>query len=138
MSSSFYSVDLSRIVSQKSQAIREGSQETGEKTTKRYIDVMLEIKQQTINHAAIAYAVLGGGEIDLVIEMGLGACMGEWWHVAQKLSDTHTVLLYERCGYGSSQKSGTARTPANIANELYSLLQYLPHKAQITTVLSVS
>ena len=93
---------------------------------------MLEIRRQKINQAIIAYAVFGGGKIDLVIEMGLGACMGEWWHVAQKLSDTHTVLLYERCGYASSQKNGTARTPANIANELYSLLQCLPHKAQVT------
>lgn len=93
---------------------------------------MLSIKYQRVNNLLMAYAVFGEEPIDLVIEMGLGACMDEWWHIAQKLSDTHTVLLYERFGCGSSQKSSRERTPANIAKELYCLLKYLPHKKQIT------
>ena len=93
---------------------------------------MLNIKYQKVGNRMMAYSIFGEGQIDLVIEMGLGACMGEWWHIAKKLSATHTILLYERFGYGNSQTSKTARTPMNIAKELYSLLQNLPHKKQIT------
>ena len=92
---------------------------------------MLNIKYQKVGSRVMAYSIFGKEQIDLVIEMGLGACMGEWWHIAQKLSETHTVLLYERFGCGNSQKSKTARTPANIAGELYNLLENLPHKDQI-------
>ena len=42
---------------------------------------MLQVK-----HAAESnYQVFGIGKINLVIEMGLGATMGEWWHIAQRL-----------------------------------------------------
>lgn len=44
----------------------------------------------------ISYCIFGKGDIDLVIEMGLGAVAGEWWHIAERLSEQFTVLLYER------------------------------------------
>ena len=93
---------------------------------------MLSIQYQKVDNELMAYSIFGKEQIDLVIEMGLGACMGEWWHIAQKLSVAHTVLLYERLGCGSSQKSNTARTPVNIAGELYNFLETLPHKNKIT------
>lgn len=73
-----------------------------------------------------AYHVFGLGSIDLVIETGLGATAGEWWHIAEKLSQNHCVLLYER-------QRGTAvpRTPINIAQELHALLQKLGHSDKI-------
>ncbi|WP_312938978.1 hypothetical protein [Oscillibacter sp.] len=42
------------------------------------------------------YHKFGTGKVDLVIEMGLGSALGEWWHVAEILSNKYTVLLYER------------------------------------------
>ncbi len=67
-----------------------------------------------------SYHIFGRGKIDLVIEMGLGATLGEWWHVAEGLSDRHTVLLYER-----SRSTKTPRTPENIACELEAVLRKL-------------
>lgn len=93
---------------------------------------MLEVKHIFIGSASIAYAILGKNKIDLVIEMGLGSSIGEWWQVAKRLSKTHTVLLYERAGYGNSLPSDKERTPLNIANELYQLLEQLEHEESVT------
>ena len=60
--------------------------------------IMLDIQQLSIETAVLSYAVFGKGAIDMVIEMGLGSCIGEWWHVAERLSKSHTILLYERAG----------------------------------------
>ncbi len=94
--------------------------------------MMLQQQYQTVNGSKVAYSLFGAGKVDLVIEMGLGACMGEWWHVAKRLSETHTVLLYERLGCGSSEPSQAKRTPVNIAGELHSLLQAVPHQQKLT------
>ena len=75
----------------------------------------------------ISYCIFGGGDIDLVIEMGLGAVAGEWWHIAERLSKQFTVLLYER-----GRNISRARTPKNIAEELHTLLMKLPCKSKIT------
>lgn len=80
----------------------------------------------------LACEIYGDGEISLVIEMGLGAVMAEWRRLAENLSRQHTVLLYQRAGYGASGVSSLARTPSNIALELYQLLQQIPHTRQIT------
>lgn len=77
---------------------------------------MLQVKHAAEN----SYQVFGTGKINLVIEMGLGATMGEWWHIAQRLSEKHTVLLYER-----SRNISIPRTPENIAKELRTLLTEL-------------
>lgn len=72
---------------------------------------MMEIFLATVGNGKLAYHVFGAGKIDLVIEMGLGAVMGEWWQLAQRLGGEHTVLLYERAGYGSSTPSPADRRP---------------------------
>lgn len=93
---------------------------------------MLQIERIDIGTAQIAYKVFGNGKIDVVIEMGLGTCIGEWWHIATQLSAKHSVLLYERAGCGSSGNSSLQRTPQNISLELFNLLEQLPHQKQIT------
>ncbi len=93
---------------------------------------MLNMDLMVIESATLSYKVLGDDKIDLVIEMGLGASAGEWLHIAEALSKTHTVLLYERAGYGSSGRSKLERTPENIAFELHELLSKLPHEEKIT------
>lgn len=92
----------------------------------------MEIKKASVGPGELAYCVFGTGKIDLVIEMGLGAVMGEWRQLAQRLSGDHTVLLYERAGYGSSKPSPAERTPKNIAGELHELLEALGHESKIT------
>ena len=73
--------------------------------------------------ARLAYELHGEGKVSVVIEMGLGAVMAEWRQLAQRLSQRHTVLLYQRAGYGASGDSALARTPGNIALELRQLLE---------------
>ena len=80
-----------------------------------------------IDGQKISYRVLGRGDIDLVIEMGLGAVAGEWWHIAERLSEQFTVLLYER-----GRDISRARSPKNIAEELHALLKKLPCNSKIT------
>lgn len=82
--------------------------------------------------ARLAYELHGGDKVSVVIEMGLGAVMAEWRQLAQGLSQRHTVLLYQRAGYGASGDSALARTPGNIALELRQLLEQLPHEEQVT------
>lgn len=77
--------------------------------------------------AALAYEKYGDGDVNLVIEMGLGASMAEWRQLAEKLAGRHTVLLYQRAGYGASSTSTLERTPEIIAAELHLLLQQVGH-----------
>ena len=94
--------------------------------------ISMEIHRLSVDTATLAYDIFGSGKIDMVIEMGLGAVMGEWWNLARRLSAHHTILLYERAGYGSSSMSTLERTPENIARELYILMQQLGCDDQVT------
>lgn len=60
--------------------------------------------------------------------------MGEWWHIGQMLQAEHTVLLYERAGYGSSERSEAQRSPAKIAEELMDLLDAVPHEDSVIMI----
>jgi hypothetical protein len=80
---------------------------------------------EDIGTAKLAYRIFGSGKVRIVIEAALCSCSAEWWHIAQKLSDRYTVLVYDRAGYGTSTVSKLDRTPLNIARELYGLLNSL-------------
>ncbi len=80
------------------------------------------------------YKIYGEGKVDVVIEMGLGACMGEWEPFCEEVSKDHIVLLYERYGIGQSEVNDTERTPENIANELYTLLDTVKREDKITLI----
>lgn len=84
-----------------------------------------------ISSAQLACEIYGEGYVSLVIEMGLGAVMAEWRRLAKRLSAHHTVLLYQRAGYGDSSVSSLERTPGNIASELYQLLRKIPHEEKL-------
>lgn len=99
---------------------------------KFFLGGKMQIQKISISTAEIDCQIIGKGKIGLVIEMGLGAVMGEWTQLAERLSDNYTVLLYERAGYGSNGASKLARTPENIALELHELLEQLAHEQQIT------
>lgn len=86
----------------------------------------LLLDSKEIEGQNISYCIFGEGDIDLVIEMGLGAVAGEWWHIAERLSKQFTVLLYER-----GRNITKPRSPKNIAVELHTLLKKLPCKSKM-------
>lgn len=86
----------------------------------------LLLNKKEVQNQTISYQIFGEGSIDLVIEMGLGAVAGEWWHIAEYLSKRFTVLLYER-----GRNISRLRSPKNIAVELHALLQDLSCKNKI-------
>ena len=92
----------------------------------------MKIERNSVGSAELAYQIFGTGKVDVVIEMGLGASMAEWRRIAERLAESHTILLYERAGYGTSSVSRLERTPENIATELYQLLKQIEHTEKIT------
>lgn len=80
-----------------------------------------------LDNRQVAYAIHGTGKIDVVVEMGLGACLAEWQPFAERFTadGEHTILVYERAGMQKSTPSTLERTPANIAAELAALLDAL-------------
>jgi pimeloyl-ACP methyl ester carboxylesterase len=79
-----------------------------------------------------AYTVFGSQPVTIVIEMGLLCCMGEWWHIADRLSHQYGgVLLYERAGVSNSDPQTAKRTPGAIAEELKALLDTIPHDGKL-------
>ena len=87
----------------------------------------LLLDRKEIEGQNISYHIFGDGNINLVIEMGLGAVAGEWWHIADCLSKQFTVLLYER-----GRNISKPRSPKNIAVELHTFLQNLPCSSKVT------
>ena len=85
-----------------------------------------------VSSAELAFEIHGGGAVDLVVEMGLGAAMAEWRPMAEKLAARHTVLLYQRAGSGASGPSALSRTPEHIASELRELLERTEHAGKVT------
>ncbi len=75
-----------------------------------------------------------GEKVSIVIEAGLGACMAEWENFATETLKSQGVLLYERYGIHNSPTARQERTPQNIADELYDLLQHIEHEEKLIFV----
>lgn len=58
------------------------------------------MKRKSMNY----YKIYGNPTVDVVIEMGLGACIAEWEAFATELGKNHGVLVYERAGINHSKK----------------------------------
>lgn len=95
---------------------------------------MLGIYTTNSKEIATAYRTFGPPRIKMVVELGLGACIGEWWHIADKLAEHGGVLLYERAGVNNSKPCKSPRTPLVIAQELKQLLDALPHEEKLIFV----
>ena len=80
------------------------------------------------------YTIFGSKTVDVVIEMGLGACIAEWESFARELGKNHGVLVYERAGINHSDKCDEERTPTNIAEELKRLIDEIPHEKKIVII----
>lgn len=78
------------------------------------------------------YKVFGNGLVEVVIELGLGSIISEWMPLINELSKRKNVLVYERAGINSKELVSKARTPRNIASELYDLLSSIPHSEKLT------
>lgn len=93
----------------------------------------METRSIHIASAELSYQIFGDGPVSLVIEMGLGTAIAEWRQLASLLSNNgHTVLVYQRAGYGDSRTSALSRTPENIAAELHQLSEQISHTEKIT------
>lgn len=80
----------------------------------------MKLETKKFDDFSLNFKIYGSGKINLIIETGLDATIGEWENVANKIREKFTVLCYER-----STDSKSARTPKNIAKELYQLLMTL-------------
>ncbi len=86
-----------------------------------------------IGTAKIAYKIFGSPPVSIIIEGAINSCNAEWWEFCTELKD-HSVLVYDRAGYGESSVSTLQRTPENIVKELSTLLENLNTKNALIMV----
>ncbi len=65
----------------------------------------------------------GSGGPTVLFEAGIGATNLNWRHIQETVSGFTGTASYDRGGLGFSSRCLTARTPANIAQELHNLLE---------------
>jgi pimeloyl-ACP methyl ester carboxylesterase len=65
----------------------------------------------------------GQGSPTVVLEAGLGDVLIGWKRVQSPIAEFSRVCSYDRAGYGGSDPGPMARTSAQIAKELHTLLQ---------------
>jgi pimeloyl-ACP methyl ester carboxylesterase len=65
----------------------------------------------------------GSGGPTVVFESGIAATNLNWRHIQEAISGFSHTVSYDRAGLGWSSPAKTARTPANIATELHSMLE---------------
>ncbi|NEN83947.1 alpha/beta fold hydrolase [Paenibacillus elgii] len=66
---------------------------------------------------------LGSGSPTIILEAGSGETSLSWRNIPEQLAEFATVVTYDRAGYAWSEKANTARTGANIVQELHSALK---------------
>lgn len=76
----------------------------------------------TLPDATIAYTLTGQGALPVVFQSGLGDGKDVWDGVVPEVARQHRVLVYDRPGYGASQKTTTPRDPCTIAAQQRALL----------------
>ncbi len=86
-----------------------------------------------IRTAKIAYRIFGTPPVSIVIEGAINSCNAEWWEFCTELT-AHSVLVYDRAGYGESSVSTLKRTPENIVKEFSTLLKNLNIKDDFVLV----
>lgn len=70
----------------------------------------------------VAFRVVGSGRPGIVLISGLGDGMATFHDVAHELGKTHTVLMYDRAGYGGSERGNGPRDAIAAERELSGLL----------------
>ncbi|PMQ15958.1 alpha/beta fold hydrolase [Janthinobacterium sp. AD80] len=72
--------------------------------------------------ATIAYTLAGHGAVPVVFQSAMGDGKDVWAKVVPEVAQQHRVLVYDRPGYGDSQKTSTPRDPCTIAAQQRALL----------------
>ena len=70
----------------------------------------------------VAFRVVGSGRPAVVLISGLGDGMSTFDDVARELGKTHTVLIYDRAGYGGSDRGNGPRDAIAAERELSGVL----------------
>jgi pimeloyl-ACP methyl ester carboxylesterase len=82
-----------------------------------------DVRFAEVDGHRVAYRVLGAGEPAIVMIAGLGDGMATFQDVASDLATTTTVIVYDRAGYGASDRAPGARDAEAADRELSALLQ---------------
>ncbi|MDX8122063.1 alpha/beta hydrolase [Janthinobacterium sp. GMG2] len=72
--------------------------------------------------ASIAYTLSGQNGLPVVFQSAMGDGKDVWAKVVPEVAKQHRVLVYDRPGYGDSQKTTTPRDPCTIAAQQRALL----------------
>lgn len=70
----------------------------------------------------VAFQIIGSGRPAIVMISGLGDSMATFADVAAELGKSRTVILYDRAGYGASERGKAPRDARAAARELSGLL----------------
>jgi len=76
----------------------------------------------TVSGSSVAYAHAGQGGPTIVLQSGLGDDSAPWVDVYRALQQRHSVLAFDRPGYGASAAVADARDPCTIATQTRALL----------------
>lgn len=80
----------------------------------------------------LEYKVFGTGEKILLIEIGIGSSIYNWFPFVKNIMKEFTIIMYHRAGYGSSRISKNPRTTKNISYELNKFIESLGIKEKVT------
>ncbi|WP_313893948.1 alpha/beta fold hydrolase [Psychrobacillus sp.] len=80
----------------------------------------------------LEYKVFGTGEKILLIEIGIGSSIYNWFPFVKNIMKDFTIIMYHRAGYGSSMISKNPRTTKNISYELNKFIESLGIKEKVT------
>lgn len=80
----------------------------------------------------LEYKVFGTGEKILLIEIGIGSSIYNWFPFVKNIMNDFTIIMYHRAGYGSSRISKNPRTTKNISYELNKFIESLGIKEKVT------
>lgn len=80
----------------------------------------------------LEYKVFGTGEKILLLEIGIGSSIYNWFPFVKNIMKDFTIIMYHRSGYGSSRISINPRTTKNICHELNKFIESLGIKEKVT------
>lgn len=92
------------------------------------------VKLEQLENAELdlEYRVFGTGKKILLLEIGIGSSIYNWFPFVKNIMKDFTIIMYHRAGYGSSRISINPRTTKNISYELNKFIESLGIKDKLT------